>query len=65
MEVDYDRRNGRPVSLNSVRSADLSLAMVRAGHAGVWCSFVEKLRPELLPALHGAEAEAKASKRGI
>jgi endonuclease YncB( thermonuclease family) len=63
--VDFDWRNARPVSLCSVRGADLSLAMVRAGWAVSWCSFLEKIRPKLLPVFRAAEAEAKVAKRGI
>jgi endonuclease YncB( thermonuclease family) len=64
-QVDYDRRNERPVSLCSVPGTDLSLAMVRAGHAVAWCSFLEKLRPQLLPVFRGAEDEARAARRGM
>ena len=64
-QVDYDRRNRRPVSLCAVRGADLSLEMVRAGHAVVWCSFVRKLRPELLASFRAAERDARRAKRGV
>lgn len=63
--VDYDKRNKRPVMLCAVRGADLSLAMVRAGYAVVWCHFVRKLRPGKLAMLQRAEAEAKMAKRGM
>lgn len=64
-QVDYDRRNRRPVSLCSVAGTDLSLAMVRAGWAVAWCYFLERLRPDLAPAFKAAEAEARTAKRGI
>lgn len=63
--VDYDKRDKRPVMLCAVRGADLSLAMVRAGHAVVWCHFVRKLRPRMLTVMLKAEAEAKTAKRGM
>lgn len=63
--VDYDKRNERPVMLCEVRGRDLSLAMVRAGWAVAWCSFLRKLRPNLLRSFQDAEADARAAKRGI
>lgn len=65
MPVDYDKRNERPVSLCSVEGRDLSLAQVRGGHAVVWCSFVRKLRPELMAPFQEAEALAKQRRREI
>ena len=63
--VDYDKRNERPVMLCEVRGRDLSLEMVRAGWAVVWCTFVRNLRPALLRPMREAEAEARTAKRGI
>lgn len=65
VEVDYDRHWHRVVSLCSGGHGDLSLSMVRAGHAVVWCSFVRRLRPDLWPTFKRAEDEAKAAKRGL
>jgi endonuclease YncB( thermonuclease family) len=63
-EVDRDRY-GRMVALCSVGGADLSLAMVRAGHAVVWCHYVSKLRPNLLGPFQRAELEARRANTGI
>jgi endonuclease YncB( thermonuclease family) len=49
--------------LCSVRGEDLSVAMVRAGWAVAWCSFLEKLRPQLLAGVsrrRGRGARGKA-----
>ncbi len=63
-EVDRDRY-GRIVALCSISGGDLSLAMLRAGHAVVWCHYVRKLRPNLLGPFQHAELEAKRAGRGI
>lgn len=64
-QVDYDVRSRRPVSLCSVRGADLSAAMLRAGHAVAWCSFLRKLRPNLLRPFLEAQDAAKRARRGL
>lgn len=64
-QVDYDRRNKRPVSVCFGNAANFSLGMVRSGHAVVWCSFVRKLRPASLATFRAAELSAKSEKRGL
>lgn len=63
-EVDRDRY-GRMVALCSISGGDLSLAMLRAGHAVVWCHYVRKLRPNLLGSFQRMELEARRAKIGI
>lgn len=63
-EVDEDRY-GRMVALCSVNGVDLSLAMVRAGHAVAWCYYLRKRRRDLLARFRAAEAEAQKAKLGI
>lgn len=63
-EMDRDRY-GRVVALCAVSGVDLSLAMVRAGHAVVWCHYVRKLRPNLLGQFQHAELEARRANLGI
>ena len=63
-EVDRDRY-GRMVALCSVGTIDLSLAMIRAGHAVAWCSYLRRQRPALLERFQRAEAEAREARRGM
>jgi endonuclease YncB( thermonuclease family) len=62
--VDRDRY-GRMVALCSVGGTDLSLAMLRAGHAVVWCHYVRKLRPHLLGRFQRLELDARRASLGI
>lgn len=63
--IDFDWKYARPVALCRAGGIDLSLAMVRAGHAAVYCHFIRKLRPALLEDMLAGEAEAKRARRGI
>jgi len=64
VEIDRDRY-GRMVALCSVEGTDLSLSMLRAGHAVAWCSYLQRQRPELLPQFRTAEAGARQARLGI
>ena len=64
VEIDRDRY-GRMVALCSVGGTDLSLSMVRAGHAVAWCSYLQRQRPELLAQFRAAEAGARQARIGI
>lgn len=63
-EIDRDRY-GRMVAHCSVSGADLSLALLRAGYAAVWCHYVRKLRPNLPDPFQRAELEVRHANRGI
>ena len=43
-QIDYDRRNKRPVSICIANGVNLNVEMVRAARAVVWCSFISKLQ---------------------
>jgi endonuclease YncB( thermonuclease family) len=64
VRVDTDRY-GRTVALCSVGDPDLSLAMVRGGHAVEWCYYIRKNRHSMLATFQMAEAKEKKERRGI
>lgn len=63
-KIDRDRY-GRDVSLCRADGVDLSAEQVRLGHAVVWCYYVRRSRPSMLPGLRGIEAKARRERRGI
>jgi len=62
--VDTDRY-GRDVALCTIEGRDLSLAMIRAGHAVAWCYYLRRQRPALLPIFLNGEADARRGRRGM